>query len=289
MNIALLVTKTNKEEIAAFVKQAATLQEELVNGAILVVYSDELTKEEAKAVAEDINPVFKVIATLETKINRTRNSLMQIASLFARFLVSGYSKFPGPWLIVDGKSVPIKENFMQVARRQHGVNAISGRFSYEGGGATPIGPVVISEQGNKMKFLRFTTEQSWRERGKYHFSRCERYEIPESDYCFAIDDKDIVVSVPKEPKIEATQEIEEVIEAPTPVEEEVKVAPSNEAATIVSKAMSRKIAQGTDSDEISAIKKKEFLMQGLDDVKPIGFLGGATKQAKKRGRKPQPK
>jgi hypothetical protein len=178
---------------------------------------------------------------------------------------------------------------MQLARRQHGVNVISGRFSYEGGGATPVGPLVISEQGNKMKFLRFTTEQSWRERGKYHFSRCDRYEVPEADYCFSIGDEKIVSAPAEKPKVAPTQAIDEIVIEPSAPKAEVNVAPSSEVASIVSKSMSRRIPQGTDSDEISAIKKKEFLMQGLDEVKPIGFLGGSKKQAKKRGRKPQPK
>lgn len=198
MNLALFVTKSNMASLAGLVQQAAELQRETVNGALIVAH-DHTLKPADIAFTLDLAARFKASASLPVQVNASHSEPEQVASMFSGFLTSAYTRYPGPWLLFDEPALPKEENWMQAALRQHGAfgGKMTGRAITNPGSARPIGPVTLELDFKALKFLRFPTRQSWRERGQFLFARSGFQLVPVEQWLFTME------------RVEATQEPEQ--------------------------------------------------------------------------------
>lgn len=188
MNLALFVTKSNMASLAGLVQQAAELQRETVNGALIVAH-DHTLKPADIAFTLDLAARFKASASLPVQVNASHSEPEQIASMFSGFLTSAYTRYPGPWLLFDEPALPKEENWMQAALRQHGAfgGKMTGRAITNPGSARPIGPVTMELDFKALKFLRFPTRQSWRERGQFLFARHGFQLVPADQWLFRME------------------------------------------------------------------------------------------------------
>lgn len=204
MNLVLLVTTANLPEIREFTQAASKLQTEPVNGALLIFHQVGIPTSTITALADDLRPMFRATLASPCNVNEALGPNGGAASLFARFLINGYTRYPGPWLVVDGFSVPVVPNFMQVAFKQHraGNGQATGRGICNPGSICPVGPVVLELPVKRLKVLQFPAGNSWRERGQFVFARCGFSIVPAADYLFSISPEHTAlkeVALPPEP------------------------------------------------------------------------------------------
>jgi hypothetical protein len=185
MNLCLFVTKESLASLPPIVERMSELQQEVVNGACIVVH-DALVKPADLAFTIPLARRFKVAASLPAQINTSTPQPIQMAALFSRLLTTAYARYPGPWLLFDEPADPKMENFMQAALRQHGEygGKMTGRAITHPGSAVPVGPVTLEIDFKHLRFLRFPTRQSWRERGQFLFPRAGFQLVPAAEWLF---------------------------------------------------------------------------------------------------------
>ena len=193
MNLSLIVSDDNFAEMKASAEKMFESQETVHNGAFVVAYDQLINKDELEAAFKPLSTKFKTTALIPVPVNRNTKPEIQKALLFGTFLIQGYGRFPGAWLVCDDKGAPTTPNFMDAVDRQHNsYNAkLTGRFDVNGQSAFPIGPVVIDLPIRTLKFLRYPVSTSWRERAQFFFSRCRLKNVDPSEYLFNLGDKDI--------------------------------------------------------------------------------------------------
>jgi hypothetical protein len=186
MNLAIFITKANREEMRAVCARLANSQHQLVNGAICVVHQIQLDPKEVAVITAPLTAKFKVKAALPVQANLNHKEEQQLALLFSRFLLAAYAKYPGAWLLMDEPAGARGDNWMQVAEKQHAANGgkMTGKGLVDKGSLLPVGPVTLSLPYQQLKFLKFATNESWRSRGKFFFARCGFQQIPHDQYLF---------------------------------------------------------------------------------------------------------
>jgi hypothetical protein len=188
MNLALLVTKKNISEMETTARKMGEMQTSRVNGAFCVFYDSTIPKEKIISLTSGIGSSFPALSYAPIQINGSMSNDLQVAVLFGSLIIQAYSRFPGPWMIVDSLSIPLVSDFMQAAEKQHkGLGGgMSGRAVEGKGSILPVGPVVIELPHRAIKFLRYPVSVSWRERGRFQFARCRFSNIPSEDYIWSL-------------------------------------------------------------------------------------------------------
>lgn len=174
MNLALFATQENIHTIGPLLERIAQLQEEPVNGAMVVLHDSRIRKEALSEACLPLGRRFKVLAMLPGQLNPSNSHQSHIAALMSVFLRGAYTRFPGPWLLFDEPALPTCRNFMQEALKQHGSlgGRMTGRAILDTGSVLPLGPITIDLPIEVMKIFRYpSTIQGWRDRGRHIFAR----------------------------------------------------------------------------------------------------------------------
>lgn len=185
MNLALFVTQESLSTLPALVAEMAEKQQETVNGACVVLHDSNIKPADLSFTLA-LARRFKTSGSLSVQVNSSLCEASQNASLFSQLLVSAYARYPGPWLIFDEPASPKEKNFMQELLRQHGKygGRMTGRAVTEPGSARPVGPVTLELEFKILRFLRYPTRQSWRERGQFLFARSGFQLVPANEWLF---------------------------------------------------------------------------------------------------------
>lgn len=193
MNLVLLVNKGNLDDLRKSADKMVEMQDQTVNGAFLVVHDSGLDKELIEDSFAILATRFKVSSSIRVPINGSQPQENQVAVLFGTFVMQGYSRFPGPWLVVDSKALPVVKDFMGAVERQHnGLGGImTGKAMVTETSKRPVGPVVLNFPQKALKFLRYPVGQSWRERGQFQFHRCKFTILKPSEYLWNLGDGDV--------------------------------------------------------------------------------------------------
>ncbi len=278
MNLAIFVTNSNLPTVEAFCERSATLQQTTVNGALCVVHQAGMSLAAVSKATASFAPRFKVQTSLPVQVNLELPEDARIAAMFARFLLGAYARFPGPWLVVDQWAMPLVPEFMVLARQQHA--AFGGRMTGRGvatpGAILPVGPVVMELPAQTLKFLRFSSRESWRSRGRYHFGRCGFGMVQPDQYLFS-------VSEDHSERSEFQLELPTTPVAPPPVTQEARQAVGRTNSTRHGvKPLQATPRVNTDMTFVnpSLVKRqpaipegvvldREFLSQGLEPVAPV--------------------
>jgi hypothetical protein len=201
MNLSILVTKKNIQEMELSALRMGEMQELPVNGAFCVFYDSTISKDKIGSIMRPISSKFPAISYAPVQINGSLTNDVQLAVLFGNLIIQAYSRFPGAWLVVDSLSIPLIKDFMQATERQHKANGggITGRGVEGKGSILPVGPTVIDLPHRAIKFLRYPVSTSWRERGQFQFARCRFANISSSDYLWSLSENKCE---PKQEKID---------------------------------------------------------------------------------------
>jgi hypothetical protein len=188
MNLALLVTKKNLEDMTKTALRMGEMQEAPVNGAFCVFYDSTIPKEQIARMIEPISRRFPAMSFGPIQINGSMTADLQAAVLFGSLIIQAYSRYPGAWMVVDSLSIPLVKDFMQVAEKQHKGfgGGMSGRGVEGKGSICPVGPVVFDLPQRSLKFLRYPVNVSWRERGQFQFARYRFAQIDAKDYIWSL-------------------------------------------------------------------------------------------------------
>jgi hypothetical protein len=164
------------------------MQEAPVNGAFCVFYDSTIPKEKIQELIAPISMRFPALSYGPIQINGSMTPELQVAVLFGSLIIQAYSRYPGPWMVVDSLSIPLVKDFMQVAEKQHKSlgGGISGRGVEGKGSVCPVGPVVFDLPQRALKFLRYPVSVSWRERGQFQFARCRFAKIDANEYLWSL-------------------------------------------------------------------------------------------------------
>lgn len=188
MNLAIFITQTNQEEMRQLCSRLAAMQETIVNGALCVTHQDVVSLSMVTEITRELSERFKVKVALPVQSATTQSHDSQLALLFSRFLLGAYSAYPGAWLLMDQPATPRSTNFMQLAEKQHAAygGKLTGKGILDQGSLLLVGPVSLDIPYQMIKFLRFATNESWRSRGRFFFSRCGFQSIPHDQYLFEL-------------------------------------------------------------------------------------------------------
>lgn len=188
MNLSLLVTKHNLSEMETTARKMAEMQGAPVNGAFCVFYDTTIPRPQIEAMVAPIAGKFAAMSYGPIQINGSMNNDLQVAVLFGSLIIQAYSRFPGPWMVVDSLSIPLVADFMQACEKQHKGfgGGLTGRGVVGEGSILPVGPLIISLPHRAIKFLRYPVSTSWRERGRFQFARCHFGNIGADEYYWSL-------------------------------------------------------------------------------------------------------
>ena len=183
MNTVIFLTKSNKADMARSIQLLAERQTAKVNGALIISHQSVISAKEAQRIARPLIDVFATTSSIKSSGNFSLSHDAQLAAMFARFAMLAYSRFPGAWLVIDEPSVPLVDNWAQAVLRLHGSRGGKSCGLAEQDGKTFLtrGPITLQLSAQMMKMFRFSTNESWRSRGRYllmgnGFSRLEEKE-----------------------------------------------------------------------------------------------------------------
>lgn len=245
MNLSLLVTKKNIEEMRKTALKMGEAQDAPVNGAFCVFYDITIPKDEIARLIAPISGKFAAMSYGPVQVNGSMSNDLQLAVLFGHLIIQAYSRFPGAWMIVDSFSAPLIPNFMQACEKQHkGLGGgITGKGVVSEGSVLPVGPTIISLPHRAIKFLRYPVSTSWRERGRFQFARCRFVNVSADDYYWSLSE---TKAEPKEEK----QEQEEVFSI------DFDEADKNELIDYITKISGRSPARNTGYPRLIAMAKE---------------------------------
>lgn len=169
MNTVIFLTKDNKEQMAECIRLLAERQNAKVNGALIIAHQTVITSKEAQRIARPLIEKFTTTSAVTGSANFSLSHDAQIASLFARFCILAYSRFPGAWLVIDEPWAPLVDNWAQESLKTHGKygGKASGLAKRDGKTLLTYGPTTLQLPGQAIKMFRFSTNESWRSRGRY--------------------------------------------------------------------------------------------------------------------------
>lgn len=188
MNLALLVTKKNISEMEKTALKMGEMQNSVVNSAVCVFYDSTIKKDMIEQIVSPITSKFSVVSFGPTQMNGSMSHDLQLAVLFGTLVIQAYSRFPGPWMVVDSLSIPLVKDFMQASEKQHRSlgGGMSGRAVEGRGSILPVGPTVFDLPQKTLKFLRYPVNSSWRERGQFQFARCRFTKVEADNYIWSL-------------------------------------------------------------------------------------------------------
>lgn len=188
MNLALFLTKNNIGHASAIIRKMHALQTETVNGALVVLHDSTIPISVIRDAVAGLASVFKVSHLVPGQLNHSKSESTHISALFSLFMRTAYTRFPGAWMMFDELAEPKVANFMQEAAKQHGAlgGDITARAIMTPGAALPVGPFVMNVPISLIKVLRYPTDQSWRDRGKFMFARLNFRLVPQGEWLFSM-------------------------------------------------------------------------------------------------------
>lgn len=169
MNTVIFLTQTNKADMAESIKRLAEKQHEKVNGALVVCHQSAVSAKEALRIAAPLSGKYATGGLVKASTNASISSDGQIAVMMARFVTLAYVRYPGPWLILDSPADARVENWAEALLKQHRVNGgkVVGMGREEGKSVLTYGPITIQLSSKTMRMLHFSTNESWRSRGRF--------------------------------------------------------------------------------------------------------------------------
>lgn len=204
MNTVFLVSPHNAAELVESAEMFAEKQSTSVNGALVVIHTSGAA-DEARKIANTLAPKFRA-ANLIKVVGNESGLNISISTLFARFLLSCYTKFPGPWMVIDGWTKPLVDNVFDVAMSQHRVSGakVSGMAQTTETFTRPSGPFVMELDMKPLKFLRFPSTEPWRHRIGHVLRRMKFGHIKREEWPFTLSkspeaEREVKIIDPNEP------------------------------------------------------------------------------------------
>jgi hypothetical protein len=169
MNTVIFLTKDNKAEMAEAIKALAARQLTKVNGALVIAHQTVIPSKEAQRIARPLIEKFQTTSAITSSGNFSLSQEAQIAAMFARFAMLAYSRFPGGWLILDEPTAPLINDWSQAVDKLHKTHGgrACGLARQDGKTTLTHGPITLQIPWQTMKMFRFSTNESWRSRGRY--------------------------------------------------------------------------------------------------------------------------
>lgn len=258
MNLVIFATAANLDGVGAFLRETSIRQQAPVNGCLCVMYSMSIPPASISTLVQPLAGIFSALVATPCNINEGFPEEGQVSTLFAKFYLNHYTRYPGAWLVVDDWALPRENDFMQLLDRQHQTYGalVTGRAVLDPGSAVPVGPVVIGAPAKQIDFLKYATRDSWRQRGQYYFGRLNFGQVPPEEYLFTISSRQSERPVSPPPEAVVDQ-----IAIP-------RKEPSRANDTDM-KFVNPALVTPRDPAVAELPLDREFLMQGLDSFAPI--------------------
>lgn len=214
MNLSLIITRSNLKDLIETIDALNESQKVVANGGLCITYDSSIPKSAFLKPVENLSKKFKTGFFIPVPVNNLLSSAMQEATIFGSFLMTGYTRLPGGWMVIDSKSFPLVENVMEATEKQHLSlkGTITGKGHRGPGSLIPVGPLIINAPVANLKCLRYAANGSWRERGQYVFPRCRFAEIPAESYLWSLSKIEAHIPIEltpiPEPVVELTKEEE---------------------------------------------------------------------------------
>jgi hypothetical protein len=181
MNTVVFLTQTNKHDMAESIKRLADKQHDKVNGALIVCHQSAVSAKEALRIAAPLSGKYATGGLVKAATNSNISNDGQIAVMMARFVTLAYVRYPGPWLILDAPADAGVENWAEALLKQHRLNGgkVVGMGKQEGKSVLTYGPITIQLSAKTMRLLHFSTNESWRSRGRFLLMNAGLKIVPE--------------------------------------------------------------------------------------------------------------
>jgi hypothetical protein len=187
MNTVVFLTQTNKNDMAESIKRLADKQHDKVNGAFIVCHQSAVSAKEALRIAAPLSGKYATGGLVKAATNANISNDGQIAVMMARFVTLAYVRYPGPWLVLDAPADARVDNWADALLKQHRVNGgkVVGMGKEEGKSILTYGPITIQLSAKTMRLLHFSTNESWRSRGRFLLMNAGLKVIPEESSVLA--------------------------------------------------------------------------------------------------------
>lgn len=189
MNTVILVTTHNLEEVKKFAEELSKRQKKDNSGKLLITGGSYLPDEDLHEIKDSLSGQYEAFECTKVQLSETPPHYSQVATMIAVFMMQRYVSVPGPWLVIDGYTSISDDDPLSIFENQHnlGMSENSGRAIIgPDQGVVPIGPVVLGASVKKIKTLRSTSGEDWRQRGRFAFKICSWNQIDPQDYPFKI-------------------------------------------------------------------------------------------------------
>lgn len=187
MNTVIFITKENSSDMEETAAMIAKRHHEVVNGACMVSFTPDAFNS-AKRVIALLSPIFKTTKWLRIPASYN-NHHRELSTMFACFLVNGYSMFPGPWLILDSWAEPLVDEAISLSGRQHrafGGGMVGRCVEKPNGMKMPVGPMTMDVEKGSLKMMTFAHLNSWRERITPVATKIGFRTIPDNEWMWSL-------------------------------------------------------------------------------------------------------
>lgn len=193
--------------MAKSVQLLAEKQTEKVNGALIVCHQSAVPAKEAQKIAQPLIDKFVTGALVKASTNMKMPHHGQISVMFSRFVALAYARYPGPWLIIDSPSDANVENWAKAAIDKHNLHGgkVVGTARKDGKTLLTYGPLTIHLSSKSMRMLHFSTNESWRSRGRYLLMNAGLQTVDPEEWVF----REIEASESQSPSTKQPEQIKE--------------------------------------------------------------------------------
>lgn len=165
MNIAYLMTRVNSDsliEVATAIREAQT--EPPASSIIVMVSSCSVAK--ANKLLEEAGDYWTSKLVVPIALPSTSSQESKKGLLFKMFLSSGYTLFPGPYMVIDTPHKPSMENPLNVMEKLCDNRLLVAAATKNGqdGAAVPYGPVAIDRKVHHLRLFFAGAMGGWRDR-----------------------------------------------------------------------------------------------------------------------------
>lgn len=165
MNVVYLMTRINADSLIDVAKAIREVQTSPpASGLIVMVDSFSVTK--ANELLNQAGDYWASKMAIPVSLPSMQSQESKRSLLLKMFLSSGYTLFPGPWMIIDSPHLPTMENPLSVMEKlcDSRLQVAAATMSNEEGAPVPYGPVALERKVHHLRLYFAGTAGNWRNR-----------------------------------------------------------------------------------------------------------------------------
>lgn len=194
MNVVYLVTARNADSLkdtAIAIREAQAL----APASACIVMVDSFHVKKGNEILAEIGDFWTSKMVIPCQLPSNRSEGAKKSLLLMQFFNSGYTLFPGGWIVIDSPHKPRMENPLTVMKKltDNRLQVAATLEKKEGNASIPVGPIAIDRKVHHLRLFFSGNTTGWRDRMGLYLKGLKYEGVHEDDFPF---DKKVFSSAP---------------------------------------------------------------------------------------------